>query len=206
MMGHMLYSQYPAARTRQILADVVGITATILVVSTGLAVTAAIRTLGQFGRDLETAGEQIRAGLADAAQSLGDVPLIGGGIRVPLDAAADAGGAVADAGRGQQEFVEFVAVGAGWAVVLFPLLILALVWILPRSRFIRRSATMRRLLAAGMTGDTLALRAMARAPLAELARVHPDPAAAWRARDDDAIRALSALELRRSGIRAERLP
>ena len=198
----MLYSQFPAARTRQVLADILGVIATVLVVTAGLAVTAAIRTLGQFGRDLENAGEGIRSGLSDAADNLGGVPLIGDGIRVPLDAAASAGTAVADAGRGQQEFVEFVAVGAGWAVVLFPLLILALIWIWPRSRFVRRSTTMRRLLEAGMTGDTLAVRAMARAPLAELARVHPDPAAAWRAQDADAIRALAALELRRSGIRA----
>lgn len=202
----MLYSQYPVARTRQIIADVLGVLTTIVVIAIGLAVTAAIRTLAQFGRDLESAGEGFRDGLGQAAQNLGEVPLIGDGIRVPLDAAASAGGAVADAGRGQQQFVELVAVGAGWAVVLFPLLVLALVWVWPRSRFVRRSRTMRRLLESGMTGDTLAVRAMARAPLAELARVHPDPGAAWRAQDAEAIRALAALELRRSGIRPQRLP
>ncbi len=202
----MLYSQYPVARTRQIIADVLGVLTTIVVITIGLAVTAAIRTLGQFGRDLESAGEGFQEGLGEAAENLGDVPLIGDGIRVPLDAAASAGGAVAEAGRGQQQFVELVAVGAGWAVVLFPLLVLALVWVWPRSRFVRRSATMRQLLESGMTGDTLAVRAMARAPLAELARVHPDPGAAWRAQDAEAIRALAALELRRSGIRPQRLP
>lgn len=202
----MLYSQYPAARARQIFADLLGVIAAVWVVMTALAVTAAIRTLGQFGRDLESAGEGFREGLSDAAENLGNVPFVGGGIRAPLDAAASAGGAVADAGRGQQEFVEFVAVGAGWAVALFPLVILVLVWILPRSRFVRRSTAMRRLLNAGMTGDTLAVRAIARAPLANLARVHPDPAAAWRADDGDAIRALAGIELRRSGIRADRLP
>jgi hypothetical protein len=201
----MLYSQYAAPRARQIIADVLGVLSTIIVISIGLAVTAAIRTLGQFGRDLESAGEGFQDGLGEAAENLGDVPLIGDGIRVPLDAAASAGGAVAEAGRGQQQFVEFVAVGAGWAVVLFPLLVLALVWVWPRARFVRRSTTMRRLLESGMTGDTLAVRAMARAPLAELARVHPDPGAAWRAQDADAIRALAALELRRSGIRPQRL-
>ena len=202
----MLYSQYPVARTRQIIADVLGVLTTIVVITIGLAVTAAIRTLGQFGRDLESAGQGFQEGLGEAAENLGDVPLIGDGIRVPLDAAASAGGAVAEAGRGQQQFVELVAVGAGWAVVLFPLLVLALVWVWPRSRFVRRSAAMRRLLESGMTGDTLAVRAMARAPLAELARVHPDPGAAWRAQDAEAIRALAALELRRSGIRPQRLP
>ena len=52
----MLYSQYPVARTRQIIADVLGLLTTIAVIAIGLAVTAAIRALGQFGRDLETAG------------------------------------------------------------------------------------------------------------------------------------------------------
>ena len=202
----MLYSQYPVARTRQIIADTLGVLATIVVIATGFAVTAAVRVLGQFGRDLQSAGEGFEEGLGQAAENLGSVPLIGDGIRAPLDAAASAGGAVAEAGRGQQQFVEIVAVGAGWAVVLFPLLVLALVWVWPRSRFVRRSATMRRLLDSGMTGDTLAVRAVARAPLAALARVHPDPGAAWRAQDDEAISALAALELRRSGIRPQRLP
>ncbi|MER3390074.1 MAG: hypothetical protein RJQ01_08585 [Microcella sp.] len=201
----MLYSQYPLARTRQIIADVLGTVSAIIIITIGLAVTAAIRTLGQFGRDLESAGVGFQEGLGDAAENLGGVPLIGDGIRVPLDAAASAGGAVAEAGRGQQQFVELVAVGAGWIVVLFPLLVLAIVWVWPRARFVRRSATMRRLLESGMTGDTLAMRAMARAPLAELARVHPDPAAAWRARDTEAIRALATLELRRSGLRPQTL-
>ena len=48
----MLYSQYPAARARQIIADALGVLTTIVVITIGLAVTAAIRTLGQFGRDV----------------------------------------------------------------------------------------------------------------------------------------------------------
>ena len=68
----MLYSQYPVARARQIIADALGVLTTIVVITIGLAVTAAIRTLGQFGRDLESAGEGFQEGLGEAAENLGD--------------------------------------------------------------------------------------------------------------------------------------
>ena len=86
-----LYSDYSAVRTRQIIADVVGLVMVIIVIAVASAVTAAIRTLGSFGRDLETAGSDFQNGLTDAADALGDVPLIGDGIRGPFDAAASAG-------------------------------------------------------------------------------------------------------------------
>ncbi len=201
-----LYSDYPAVRTRQIIADVVGLVLVIVVVSVAAAVTATIRALGAFGRDLEQAGLDFEAGLSDAAETLGDVPLIGDGIRGPFDAAAGAGAGVAEAGRAQQAFVEAVALGFGWSVAVVPLVLLALIWVLPRVRFALRSSRLRSMIARGMSADTLAARAVARAPLHELAAVHPDPAATWRANDPAAIRALAGLELRRAGIRADALP
>ena len=201
-----LYSDYPAPRIRQIVTDVVGVIAVIIVVSVAAAVTATIRALGAFGRYLETAGLDFQTGLTDAADALGDVPLIGGGIRAPFDSAASAGEAVAAAGRAQQAFVEAVALGVGWSVALVPLLSLTLLWVVPRIRFAQRSSRLRAMIANGMTADTLAARAVARAPLRELVAVHPDPAAAWRSNDPVAVRALAAVELRRAGIRADRLP
>lgn len=201
-----LYSDYPAARTRQIIADVMGVVAVIVVISIAAAVTATIRALGAFGRDLERAGLDFQNGLTDAAEALGDVPLIGDGIRGPFDAAAGAGESVAEAGRAQQAFVEAVALGVGWSVALLPLVLLALLWVLPRVRFARRSSSLRSMIANGMTADTLAARAVARAPLAQLVAVHPDPGAAWRAHDPVVVRALAGIELRRAGIKADALP
>lgn len=201
-----LYSDYPAARTRQIIADVMGVVAVIVVISIAAAVTATIRALGAFGRDLERAGLDFQNGLTEAAEALGDVPLIGDGIRGPFDAAAGAGESVAEAGRAQQAFVEAVALGVGWSVALLPLVLLALLWVLPRVRFARRSSSLRSMIANGMTADTLAARAVARAPLAQLVAVHPDPGAAWRAHDPVVVRALAGIELRRAGIKADALP
>jgi len=199
------YSDFPVARTRQIIADVVGVVTAIVIVVIAASVAAAIRAFAAFGRDLETAGRDFQAGLTEAADNLGDIPLIGGGIRGPLDVAAAAGDSVASAGRAQQSLVETVAVTAGWAVALVPLLLLALLWVFPRVRFARRSARLRALIAKGLTADTLAARAIARAPLAQLVAVHPDPGAAWRANDPAVVHALAALELRRAGIRADAL-
>ncbi|MDO9590684.1 MAG: hypothetical protein Q7J04_06025, partial [Microcella sp.] len=90
-------------------------------------------------------------------------------------------------------------------VALVPLLLITLVWLVPRVRFARRSGRMRAMIARGLTVDTLAARALARAPLAQLVAVHPDPAAAWRSQHPDALRDLAAIELRRAGIRASSL-
>jgi len=195
-----LYSDYPGARTRQIIADVVGLMSVIMVIVIAASIAATIRGLAAFGRDLEKAGLDFQAGLLDAAEALGDVPLIGDGIRAPFDAAAAAGQGVADAGRGQQELVEFIAVSVGWSVGLVPLLLIALIWLVPRLRFARRSGRMRAMIAQGLTVDTLAIRALAHAPLAQLVAVHPDPATAWRSQHSDALRGLAAIELRRVGV------
>lgn len=202
----VLYSDYPAARTRQIIADVVAVVVAVLVITVAVTVAAAIRALGGFGRDLEAAGLDFQSGLTDAAETLGGIPLIGGGIRGPFDLAADAGASVAEAGRQQQAFVELVATTTGWLIALLPLVLLTLVWLVPRIRFAVRSRRLRDMIAAGMTADTLAVRALSGAPLRELVAVHPDPAAAWRTNDPVLVRRLAEVELRRAGIRASALP
>lgn len=200
------YSSYPRRRALQIAADAAALLVAVLAIIVAVTVADAIRALAAFGRDLERAGAAFGENLAAAGEQLGSVPLVGAGIRAPLDAAAGAGDAVADAGRGQQELVESLAQVAGWTLALVPLLLLALVWAVPRIRFARRSGLVRRMLAAGLTADTLAARAVAQQPLRRLARVHPDPAAAWRSGDPEAVRALAALELRRAGVPLSALP
>ncbi|WAB83335.1 hypothetical protein OVN20_09705 [Microcella daejeonensis] len=201
-----LYSDYPRRRTAQIVADALALLIVVVAASSAVAVAAAIRALAQFGRDLEAAGGSFREGLSDAADQLGGVPIIGEGIRAPLDAAAGAGGAVVDAGRGQQQLVESVAQVLGAVTLIVPLLLLAIVWLWPRVRFVRRAGRVRRMLAAGLGADTLAARAVATAPLRRLTAVHPDPGSAYRQGDPRVIRALAALELERAGIRANALP
>lgn len=201
-----LYSDYASARTRQIIADITAVVMIVITVTAAAAVASTIRALGAFGRDLEAAGLDFQEGLAGAADGLGQIPLVGGGIRGPFDLAASAGASVAEAGRLQQSFIELIATLSGVVIAVVPLSVLVVVWLVPRIRFALRSHRLRGMIVAGMTADTLAARALAAAPLRHLAEVHPDPAAAWRANDPVVVRRLAELELRRAGIGPSALP
>lgn len=201
-----LYSPYPHHRSRQIVADALGVMLTVLIITIAVVVAESIRALGAVGRGLEDAGESISGGLTDAGNALGGIPLVGDAVRAPFDAAATAGGSVTDAGTNLVVLIDTLATVVGWLIALPALLVLLLVWVLPRIRFSRRSAEARRLIAAGLSVETLAVRALFRAPLATLASVHPDAGGAWRDGDPRVIRDLAGLELRRLGIPADALP
>lgn len=202
----LLYSPYPSQRSRQIAADVSGLLAVIAVVVITSSVVAAIRAVAELGRRLEAAGGSMSEGLSAAGDRLGGIPLIGDAIRQPLDAAAGAGDSVSDAGIAVIDTVETAAVVAGWIVALSLLALIALVWVWPRARFALRRRRAQRMIAAGMSTETFAVRALATARLSALGRVHPDPGAALLAGDRSTIRALADLELRRLGVASDLLP
>jgi hypothetical protein len=86
-------------------------------------------------------------------------------------------------------------------LLVFPLGLVLLVWLPLRVRFIRRAGAAAALRASPAGRDLLALRALAKQPLPELTRIHPDVAEAWRRGDDSTVDALAALELRSLGLR-----
>ena len=75
------------------------------------------------------------------------------------------------------------------------IVVLVAVWLPGRWRFASKAASATPHLDEAADLDLYALRAMANVPLAELAKVSSDPAAAWRAGDTQVIRRLAALEL-----------
>ena len=97
--------------------------------------------------------------------------------------------------------MERLAFWLGLSVALIPS------WSSPRSTCRSGSASSgrrppgRRFIDATADLDLFALRALARQPMHVLARVHDDPAGAWRASDPDVIAALADLELRECGLR-----
>lgn len=201
-----LYSPYPRHRSRQIVADLIGVALTVLVITVAVVVAESIRALAAVGRGLEDAGQSITGGLTEAGDALGGIPLVGDAVRAPFDAAATAGGSVTDAGTSLVVLIDTLATVVGWTIALPALLVLVLVWVLPRARFVRRSAETRRLMAAGLSAETLAVRALLRASLATLASVHPDAGGAWRDGNPRVIRDLAGLELRRLGVPTDALP
>jgi len=196
-----LYSDFAGRRTAQILADVVAVGLIALVVWGAVLIHAAIAVLDQVGKNLKGAGDGFQKTMSDAGDTLGGVPLIGGGIRAPFDAASGAGGLLAQAGQAQQDLVDTAALVIAIASAVVPILVILFVWLRPRVRFARRATRAYRIsqLADGM--QLLALRALVDGDARELHTVAERPVEAWRHGEVGVVRALAALELREAGVR-----
>ncbi|PKW12262.1 hypothetical protein SAMN05428944_0490 [Streptomyces sp. 1222.5] len=199
-----LYAQTPPRRIRQVLADLIAVALIAASVWFALTVRDVIMSLAEPGRKAQSAGDDLATGLNNAADSASGVPLIGGALKKPLQAAAGAGDGLSDAGRSLQDVVGQVADLTALALIVFPVAFVLVLWLPPRLHWIRRSATTERLLDAPGGADLLALRALT-GPLRDLARVPVPPgglADAWRRGDPQAIADLSEVALARAGLRA----
>ncbi|MEU9192484.1 hypothetical protein [Streptomyces hundungensis] len=198
-----LYAQTPARRSRQLFADLVALLLIAITVKFALVVRDAILTLAEPGRKAQSAGDSLASGLHDAGNAASKVPFVGDSLKKPLQSAADAGTGLSDAGRSLQDTVGHVATLTAVVLILLPTVFILVVWLIPRMRWIRRTATTRRLLDSPGGADLLALRALT-GPQRQLAAIPTPPgglADAWRRGDPDVIAELSTLTLRRAGLR-----
>ncbi|MFB8395231.1 hypothetical protein [Streptomyces yangpuensis] len=199
----LLYAQTPARRNRQILADLTAVLLIAVAVRFALAVHETIMLLAEPGRKVESSGDSLAAALDDAGETASRVPLVGDLLKTPLQSASDAGSGLADAGESLQDIVGQVAFLAALGLIVVPVAFVLLLWLPLRLRWIRRTATIRRLLDAPGGADLLALRALT-GPPGDLAAIPAPPgglADAWRRGDRQAISALSEITLRRAGLR-----
>ena len=195
------YSDFAAHRTRQITVDVLAVAAIVAWIWLGAFVYSLVIGLTDFGVQMEEAGAGFKTTMTDVGDDLGGVPLIGSGIRGPFDSASSAGATLEQAGQSQQLAVANLATGLGWGIALLPVLMILIVWLVPRIRFMRRAGQAQSLARSGVALDLLALRALAGQRLPVLATVDSDPMAAWRRGDAGVMRALAALELKSAGVR-----
>ncbi|MCB8906929.1 MULTISPECIES: hypothetical protein [unclassified Streptomyces] len=198
-----LYAQTPARRNLQVLVDLIAVALIAVAVWAALVVRETIMLLAEPGRRVESSGDRLAEGLGNAGDAASGVPLIGGVLKKPLQAAADAGSGFADAGVSLQETVSQVANVITTALIVIPVFFVLLLWLPPRLLWIRRSSTLRRLAEAPGGADLLALRALT-GPPGRLAKLPVPPggwADAWRQGDREAIADLSAVALRHIGLR-----
>ncbi len=196
-----LYSDFGPRRTRQIIADLIALGLIAGWVWLGITVYTLTSSLAVYGVQMEEAGAGFRETMTQVGDSLGSVPIIGGGIRVPFDGASQAGGALEAAGQSQQEAINQLATVLGFGIAALPIIMILLLWMLPRLRFVRRAGRAQKLVEGGAGIDLLALRALASQDIASLASIDDDAMAAWRRGDDEVMRKLAALELKQSGVR-----
>lgn len=196
-----LYSDFPARRTAQISADVIALAFVVAFIWIGTIVYAAIAVLAAFGRTIEDAGNGFEETMADAGETLGGVPLIGGGIRAPFDAASGAGTLLAEAGQAQQDLVMTAALVIALVVAVIPILLILWIWLRRRLSWARRATEARNLSRLPDGPDLLALRALVNADFRELHDIDREPVDAWRRGEAKVVKALAQLELRESGVR-----
>jgi len=187
-------------RVRQLTADVLLVLGVLAAAWLGRTVRGAVRGLADPALGFASGAAGLAQRLRDAGEQAGGAPLIGDRLERPLAAAASSAAGLSAAGAQQAQAVQDLARTLGLATALVPIVALLLLWGVPRLRWSRQAGSARRL-AATPGGETLlALRALQTAPEAALLAAHPDPAAAWRAGDADAVRALADLQLRSVGV------
>lgn len=196
-----LYAELPARRLRQVAGDLFLLGWLALWAWLGRQVHDATMALAAPGHRLESASAGLAARLRDAGDALAGVPLVGDEASEPFEGAGDAADRAAEAGRAQVEAVGTLADWLGVVVALAPILVLAVVYLPARVRFVRRARAGRALVDSAADLDLFALRALAHQPLHVLARISDDPARAWRERDPALLRSLAALELEAAGLR-----
>jgi hypothetical protein len=199
-----LYSQLGHRRAWQAAGDLLVAGWVLVWVWLGSAVHETVSSLAVVGEGLVDGGSALSGHLGDAADQAAGVPLVGEQLREPFDRAAGAAAGVAQAGRGQQEAVEQLALLLGLVTAVVPIAVVLLVWLPPRVLFVRRATAARRHLDRVDDLDLFALRAMTRQPMHRLARVSDDPVGDWRRGDPDVVRRLAELELAAMGLRPPR--
>lgn len=197
-----LYSELARQRSRQVIADVIG----VLVLALGVVVAVTVRnTIAAFdaiGKDVQSSGEGLAATMSDAGENLSATPLIGGSIRVPFDSASTAATTLAQAGENWQLGVYTLAAVAGWAVAAIVLAVLVLAWIRPRVRGAVRRGAVARLTRSPGAVELLAFRALVEHPAREVLALDPAVVERWRHGDPAVTRQLATLELNAAGLRA----
>lgn len=196
-----LYADTRTRRTRQGVADVLVLLWVVAWITVGRLVHESVLALRAPADALTSAGTTTRDALTGAGQSAGRLPLVGESLQGFLGRAAGSGTTLREAGTSMAGTVETLALTLGLSTAVVPILIVGAGWLFVRVRFVRLTTASQRFIDANADLDLFALRAMARRPMTELARIDPDPAGAWRRGDSRVIRALATLELQQEGLR-----
>jgi len=211
-----LYADRPDRRLRQLGTDLLMGVWVVVWVAVARAVHRGVLALAAPGDSVASLGRSIASSMGSAATAAGRVPVAGKALATPLSALGDAGNQVSSAGREASSSVHTLAAVLAVVLVVLPVGWALGRWLPGRLRWSREATAAGRLVSGGRSRaepgsgasapapdlELLAARAVATAPLPELARLPAGTGAGWRAGDPDAVAALAGLELRRLGLRA----
>ena len=152
-------------------------------------------------QDAQGSASDLAASMDSAASSMDGVPILGAVLSPPLNAFSDGLGSLVVTLQHYVRFVDVSSIVVATVVVVVPVAYYLWKWLPWRFTFVREATAGKKLLPAEASAELFALRAIAHAPMRELARITDDPMGAWRRGDEAVIRKLADLELRRDGLR-----
>ena len=140
-MSLKLYADTPARRTRQVVSDLWFVAWTVLWIWAAIKLYDLVLMLGAPGAALESGGDGLSGNMISAGDTIDGLPVVGESVRAPFDRMSEAGQAIADAGRGQQEAVGHLAFFLALCIAVMPIMMLLVIWLPVRIRFMRRAGT-----------------------------------------------------------------
>ena len=167
----------------------------------GILVDRTVSLLAAPARQAAETAQRLSSDFSDAAGQAAGVPGLGEQLRRPFDSASGSLGDLVASAEQTVQTINRIAALAGWLTFLVPVGLLIAYWLPRRLRFYRLAKAAQAFLDDEADLDLFALRAMATQPLHVLARISPDPVAAWRAGDRAVIDRLAEVELQRDGLR-----
>jgi hypothetical protein len=197
-----LYADVPARFTAQLVGDVLFVCWVLAWVWIGNVVHDGTMDLAGPGHQIIASATGLSDSMRGAGDALGDLPVIGDGASAPFDQASEASASLADAGRTEVRAVERLAFWLGLSIALIPILVVGVLYLPRRARFVRDTGAAQRFVDGPADLEVFALRAIVSQPLHVLARVSDDPMTALRERDRTVIARLADLELRANGLTA----
>ncbi|WP_182523418.1 hypothetical protein [Nocardioides dongkuii] len=197
-----VYADSSTRFSLQLLLDALFVAWVLTWIWAGTKVHDGVMALAAPGLKAESSAGSLSDSLSDAGDFLGGVPYVGDGAATPFDQASGAADSLAEAGRASVEAVESLAFWLGLGIAVVPVLLLAVIYLPGRVRWVLESTAGQRFLDGPADLELFALRAMGNQPLHVLAKVTDDPAGAWRRGDADVIARLADLELRAAGLSA----
>ena len=143
------YPDLPRRRASTLAADVLVLVLLGLFAWLGLLVHATVDELATLGQGVQDAGRAVEGGLGDAADAVGDAPLVGGSLEEALRSAGrDTGGEATALGVEGEEAAHDAATVLGWVTFLAPAILLITRWLPTRIAQVRALTAAHRVLAA----------------------------------------------------------
>lgn len=199
--GMSLYARPGKVLAKQVLSDIATIVWIFVWVVIAIALRRVIETLATPAQKLSDLASSMAGNMSDAASSVQDVPLVGDKLREPFDSMSTGFTSLQEYADSLAHYVQVTALVAAIVVFAVPVAIWLWKWLTYRIRYAYESSHATRLLAADGAIELFAMRAMATAPLSQLARVTTNPIYAWQTGDAEVMRKLADVELRREGLK-----